>query len=267
MLTSFGRHNKADCPNPRVERAPEGPCRHCGEEGHWARECKAPKKIDRSNLPDKTVEEAWALILEAVNEGELDDIKHAVQIYAKASPETTFLELEKAFREQDIKLYLICIERPLASMLTNMDLQGYTDKKYTVTYRLAWNPPRPRDREIWPKDIDENFERLADAGETVDRGKPKCHNCGEIGHISKSCPQEKREVEAPTIKCFNCDGVGHRMRDCECSPESSSRSEASNPLQALLRVLTSLPARIAARAATRLLIVGQDHPDFSDSAD
>jgi len=211
----FRSHNKADCPNPRVERPPEGPCRHCGEEGHYARDCKAPRKIDRSSFPDMTTEEAWAVILAAIKERDIDDIKEGVQIYVKSSPETTYLDLEKAFRNQDVGLYLIAIERPIAVTLTNMDLQGFMEKKYTVTYRFQWNPPRPRDRELWPKDLEENFERLADAGEVTDRGKPKCLNCNEIGHIAKSCPQDKIEKEKQVIKCFNCDGEGHRMRDCK----------------------------------------------------
>ncbi len=34
MLISFASHNKADCPNPRVQK-----CRHCNEEGHMVRDC------------------------------------------------------------------------------------------------------------------------------------------------------------------------------------------------------------------------------------
>ncbi|KAK4448243.1 hypothetical protein QBC34DRAFT_301591 [Podospora aff. communis PSN243] len=208
-------HMKSECTKPRVERTPQGPCRHCNEEGHYARDCKAPRKIDRSHLPDATTDEAWAMILEGVKEKDIDDIKHGVQVYAKASPETTFVDLEKAFRDQDIGLFLVAIEKPIAVTLTNMDLQGHMEKKFTVTYRFSFTPPRPRDREIWPADHAENLERLADAGEVTDRGKPKCLNCNEIGHIAKSCPQEKVEKEKTNvIKCFNCDGEGHRMRDC-----------------------------------------------------
>ena len=39
-------HNKADCPNPRVEREFTGNCRVCNEVGHRAAECpqKPPSK-------------------------------------------------------------------------------------------------------------------------------------------------------------------------------------------------------------------------------
>jgi len=215
LLTPPLSHIKADCPKPRVERTPEGPCRHCGEEGHWSKECTAPKKIDRSMYEDMDPDLAYANIVKVVTARDLDDIKKAVQTYVKAAPDTTYVELEKSFRAQNVSLWLIAIERPLAPTLTNMDLQGHIDKKYTVTYRLQWNPPRPRDRDLWPKDVDENLERLADAGEPANRGKPKCRNCDEIGHISKHCPQEKIEKEKRVIMCYNCGVEGHRVRDCE----------------------------------------------------
>lgn len=163
-----------------------------------------------------STEEAWALIMRAVKERDIDDVKQAIQIYVKSSPDATYPELEQAFRAQDVQLWLIAIEKPnLAATLTNMDLQGNLGKKYTVTYRFQWNPPRPRDRELWPKDVDENIERLKDAGEVVDGGLPKCHNCDEVGHITKSCPQEKIEKDTVReIKCYNCEQVGHRIRDC-----------------------------------------------------
>ena len=132
------------------------------------------------------------------------------------SPDTTYEDLERAFRLQDVKLYLIAIPKELSATFVNMDLQGNLGKKYTVTYRFQWAAPRPREREIWPKDIEENFERLKDAGEVVYGGLPKCRNCDQVGHIAKSCPEEKREVtNSMEIVCFNCGEAGHRVRDCK----------------------------------------------------
>ncbi|KAK1836026.1 hypothetical protein QBC39DRAFT_327151 [Podospora conica] len=207
-------HMKSECPQPRIDRAPEGPCRRCGEEGHYHRDCKGAKKIDRSHLPDVTTDEAWALIVAAVQDRDIDDIKEAIQVYIKASPDTTYVDLETAFRAQNIDLFLIATERELAPTFTNMDLQGNMEKTYSVSYRLEWNPPRPRDRELWPKDVEENLERLGDAGEVTHHGLPQCRNCDQIGHISKHCTEEKNAKERMAIMCYNCDQPGHRVRDC-----------------------------------------------------
>jgi hypothetical protein len=161
-----------------------------------------------------STEEAWALIKRAVMERDIDDVKEAIQTYVKSSPDTSYAELERTFREQDVPVWLIAIEKPLASTFTNMDLQGNLGKKFTVTYRFQWNPPRPRDREVWPKDVDENIERLNDAGEVVYGGLPKCSNCDEVGHTARRCSQEKAEKNnTVAITCYNCGEEGHRQRD------------------------------------------------------
>lgn len=180
-------------------------------------QCEGARKIDRSHFKDMTTEEAWELIKRATKERDIDDVKEAVQIYVKSAPETTYPELESAFRAQDVPLWLIAIEKEsLSATLTNMDLQGYLAKKYTVTYRFQWNPPRPRERDLWPKDVEENIERLKDAGEVVYGGLPKCSNCDEVGHTAKHCPQEKMEADTVReVKCYNCDQTGHRVRDCK----------------------------------------------------
>lgn len=144
----------------------------------------------------------------------MDDVKIAVQQYVKSCPDTTYLSLEQAFRQQDIGLYFIAIEKPIMATMTNMDFQGNLDKTYTVTYRFDSRAARPREVPSWPKSPEENEERLKDAGEVVTRGLPKCSNCEQLGHISKNCDQEKMEKERVIIKCFNCDEEGHRIRDC-----------------------------------------------------
>lgn len=185
--------------------------------GHTVSTCESARFVDRSKFPDLPLDEAWNKILEAAKEREVDDVKFAIQTYVKAAPETTYQELEKKLRDEKADLWLIAIEKSgLVATMTNMDLQGNMEKRYTVTFRFQWNPPRPRDRELWPSDVDENLERLADAGEVVPRGLPKCSNCNEVGHISKSCPEEKMESDTvKTIMCYNCDTPGHRMRDCK----------------------------------------------------
>ncbi|KAJ1326349.1 cellular nucleic acid-binding protein [Microdochium nivale] len=181
-----------------------------------AAECKAPRHIDRSNIESVDPEIAWNRIKQAISVRDMDDAKLAIQQYVKATPDITYLELEKAFRNQSLGLFLIAVEKPdLLFNLTLMDLQGHCDKKYTVSYRFSDKPARPRERAFFPKDPQENLERLKDAGEPTSSGKRKCYNCDQIGHSSAACPEEKIEREQILIKCLNCDGVGHRIRDCK----------------------------------------------------
>ncbi len=170
--------------------------------------------MNRSDVEIVAAEEAWRRLETGVIETDVDDIKTAVQQYVKACPGTSYLDLEKAFRQQDIGLYLIATKKSLLPTMTNMDFQGNLDKTYTVNYRFDMRPARPREAVSWPKTPEDNLERLKDAGEVVSRGMPQCSNCNEIGHIAKNCPQDKRETERVTIKCFNCDEEGHRVRDC-----------------------------------------------------
>lgn len=107
------------------------------------------------------------------------------------------------------------MEKELAITYTNMDLQGNLDKKYTVSYRLSPKHQRPKEKDAWPKTPEENLTRLADAGEAVDRGIPKCSNCEQLGHTMKACREEKRDTDQTQVKCFNCEEVGHRVRDCK----------------------------------------------------
>ncbi|KAK4224734.1 hypothetical protein QBC38DRAFT_511585 [Podospora fimiseda] len=198
-----------------ISRCPERKCESCRQTGHLATTCENARVVNRDDVEDKSIEEAWEMIMTAVADRDIDDVKQAIQIYVKANPDCTYQNLESAFRAQNIGLWLIPLEKPLVSgTLTNMDLQGNIKKKYTVSYRFQFNPQRPREREGWPKDEAESFERLADAGELVPSFIPKCRNCSEFGHMASACPSDKIEKDRVVIKCYNCDEVGHRVRDC-----------------------------------------------------
>lgn len=113
-------------------------------------------------------------------------------------------------------MWLIAVERQILPTFTNMDLQGNMGKKYSVSYRFSDKPERPREIEGWPGSVDEILSRLDDAGEVVNNGKSVCHNCKQVGHVSKNCPEEKPESsDGPRVICSNCNEAGHRVRDCE----------------------------------------------------
>ncbi|RFN49562.1 hypothetical protein FIE12Z_6186 [Fusarium flagelliforme] len=224
-------HRRAECPNPQEmtcryckkeghmrKDCPDAPpmiCENCGEEGHFRKHCEKPRKVNRDHIADVDPDVAWQKIKQSVSEKDVDDAKEAVNEYIKAMDgDITYKELQESLIEQGIGLWLVPTERTLIQVFTNMDLQGNIDKKYTVSYRFAEKPDRPREMEGWPKDREELLERLNDAGEIVDRGVPLCTNCKELGHTSKFCTQEKAERDAPKISCFNCGADGHRVRDC-----------------------------------------------------
>lgn len=183
--------------------------------GHSAVECKSPRKVEYPGVEDVPSEEAWHAMKLAAEERDLDDVMEAAYKYLKAAPQATYHQLEMAFRLQKMGIYLIALEKELSITYTNMDLQGNLDKKYTVTWRFSDKPMRPKERDIWPSTLEENLERLTDAGTPVDRGIPKCNNCDQLGHTFKACPEEKVEnADRVVIQCYNCDEVGHRVRDC-----------------------------------------------------
>ncbi|KAK7220629.1 hypothetical protein V2G26_008632 [Clonostachys chloroleuca] len=226
-------HRRAECPSAEemtcryckqpghmIKDCPDKPpmrCENCGEEGHMKRSCENARKINRDHVADVSTDEAMSKIKQAVAERDVDDAKEGVQEYVKAlNGEITYKDFQQVLIDQDINLWFIPVERSLLETFTNMDWQGNMGKKYSVTYRFSEKPDRPCEVEGWPKDRDEILTRLEDAGDVVSNGKPLCSNCKQVGHIAKSCTEEKVENmgDKPKVSCSNCQEDGHRIRDC-----------------------------------------------------
>ncbi|KAM0715080.1 hypothetical protein Q7P37_009545 [Cladosporium fusiforme] len=229
-------HNKADCPNPPVEREFTGECRGCGQtghrkadcpdkgpevcrackkEGHVAADCDANRLFTLNGIEDVTSpEEAWEALKAADASKESVSIKKALFSYAKSVGNTTFQDIELAFRQQDFNTHLIAKQQDVAVNWTLVNFQGKTDQKYTVAIQWSAKPRRAIFAEGWPASPEENLSRLAEAGFPMDSFVIVCDNCGEVGHVKSKCDQEKREVEKVVETCVNCDEVGHRARDC-----------------------------------------------------
>ncbi|KAG6001860.1 hypothetical protein E4U21_003757 [Claviceps maximensis] len=227
-----GCHRVADCPTPRntacrfckeeghmIRDCPTKPpmiCDNCGQEGHLRKNCENSRVINRDHIADVSPDDALDKIKIAARERDVDDVKEAVQEYVKAvGGDVNYHQLQTMFIDEHVNLWLISTERQLVNVFTNMDLQGNTGKKYSISYRFSETPERPRETEGWPKSRAEILERLEDAGEIVDSGQRRCHNCGEVGHSTKLCTQERTETNAQlVISCSNCGTEGHRLRDC-----------------------------------------------------
>ena len=161
-------------------------------------------------------DDAWTELVAAIKAVDLDDVKEAIEKYAKACPEMTFQQLQEGLFDSGTDLFLIAKERTLLPTYTNMDLQGNLNKKYSISYRFSDQPQRPNEAEGWPADREEILSRLGDAGIVVEQSVPYCSNCNEMGHVRKHCKEEStREGERPSIMCYNCNETGHRVRDCK----------------------------------------------------
>ncbi|KAI9932844.1 hypothetical protein MW887_009096 [Aspergillus wentii] len=261
-------HTKAECTKPRVFK---GPCRICNQEGHPAAECpeRPPdvcknckmeghktldctenRKFDLNNIPDKLPEEAWAVLKKASDEKDLEDFREGLKVYSKAVPVATFLDIEKKMREENFKFYLIAMEKPHGDSISLINLQGKLNCKYVVGFYFSAKPQRANLRERWPESVEENLERLEDAGLPYDRQIPKCANCGgkrryissqlcrilmraEMGHTARGCKEDRAPIErvevkysdhkaadcpnprsAEGVECKRCNEVGHFAKDC-----------------------------------------------------
>lgn len=91
---------------------------------------------------------------------------------------------------------------------TIVNLQGKIDQQYAVSIQFGPKPRRAKFAEGWPSSLEENNDRLAEAGFIMDRMVQKCSNCGALGHGSKSCPEEKEEKPKQVITCANCSEEG-----------------------------------------------------------
>ena len=147
---------------------------------------------------------SWAL---------MDMSTKAVKIYAKAVPDTTFVQLEKAFRNKHFNVYVIGVvsRQPTVSSPTLfraltrhqeadeskphtiISLQGKMNCKYQVRFSLTAYPKRKATAEGWPPSPEDNLKRLEDAGFVEDRGVSKCSNCnGEAEPQPRPSPQMPR---------------------------------------------------------------------------
>lgn len=81
-------------------------------------------------------------------------------------------------------------EKEVTSTFTLMNLQGKLDCKYTVGFFYSDQPQRLALKQGWPSSLEENLERLKDAGIPVERGIPKCSNCDGESSLRRWAKQQ-----------------------------------------------------------------------------
>lgn len=59
--------------------------------------------------------------------------------------------------------------------------------------------------------VKKTMQFRSDDGQSANSGREYAK---EMGHIARSCKEERAPVERVEVKCVNCSAVGHRARDC-----------------------------------------------------
>lgn len=108
----------------------------------------------------------------------------ALHAYAKAlahdenAAPVLIEDIEKALREENANFFLVAVEREVSDVMTIVNFQGKIDCKYQLQPHFSLEPRRVAFAQFWPKTAEENMERLKESGFIMDRGVPKCDNCG-----------------------------------------------------------------------------------------
>lgn len=182
-----------------------------------AKDCKENRQLDMSGVADMTTEEAWAKLKQASDDRDLDDFREVFQEHPRwlkianrnARPLTStprlplrphsstskrkcarrtstsgpslwyaFAEYALLANTNGTNWRLTLQEKQSFDVYSLIDLQGQMDREYVAGFYFSDKAPRKALQSRWPTSPEENLERLANAGFPLDRGVPKCHNCG-----------------------------------------------------------------------------------------
>ena len=187
--------------------------------GHSAATCTDRRKIHRGPVKDGQAHEAWKVIVAMTQPGsywDMEDLRVPLERYTDAFPDATYVQLENAFRDNNLTVYIIAADKQFTNTYTLVDLQGNIDREYAVWYRKGPKPTRPYEEEFWPATKKDNLQRLITAGEVQERGAIRCNGCGDLGHTRKNCKDSGPPVvpQGSIEHCLNCNEDGHRLKNC-----------------------------------------------------
>lgn len=137
--------------------------------------------FESMGIEDIPRDAAWEKLEQADESRDLDDIKTAFFVYAKAEPDFTLEAAEKAFRENDFNTFLVAKQQEVSDTHTIVNLQGVPAQEFVVMFQFSIKPRRAKLAEGWPSSEEENVERLASAGFVMDGFVQKCRNCNQVG--------------------------------------------------------------------------------------
>ncbi|KAG0230457.1 hypothetical protein BGW42_000934 [Actinomortierella wolfii] len=159
----------------------------------------------------------------------MEDIKPALGAICEAMQGEEWTEIERRLREENSCIYLVAVDQPAKHDFTLVNLKGQPDQRFRLL--ATFYPPGTFTYgflgRTYPKTAEENLRRLLHAGVVRDTYTTRCWNCREVGHTTKDCRFEKREVDHSMYynKCYACGSSNHKTRSC---PELDARVTCSN---------------------------------------
>ncbi|KKY21579.1 putative zinc knuckle transcription factor [Phaeomoniella chlamydospora] len=198
-------HSKAECPKPRVFK---GTCKIC----HEAKDCENKRHMDKNHIPDKTVDEALAMLKAASEDRDLDDFKEAFHILCKADPSMTYRMAEETFRKMNFNVYLIALANNQVIVFETALM-----REPSVNRVLLENARFVEAQNILQKSNEEGHKATDCTNPRAPRDPStiQCRNCDQFGHVSRDCEQPK---DWSRVTCTNCGEKGHTKVRCKQPP-------------------------------------------------
>lgn len=189
-------------------------CRHCGSGTHSiARDCPF--------IASATPRDAWIQLIHAANSENIPFFFEALDTYSKCCPSETLQSIARNLLDVGCNLHLVAMDIPLTSTTMLVDLQGTSQRRYTVYAATCQVHCSGAAADAWqraaacypygrkpglPRSFEQNLQWLADAGfprDLTDMGQ--CKACKQNGHWAKDCTalaQPQPPISSSSSSCL-----------------------------------------------------------------
>lgn len=123
------------------------------------------------------VDPAYDAMIQATKKYNKDNVVKAIKTYLKCKPDTTYVEIEKAIIATGGVMHVIAVDRKLEPQYTFVSLQGKPGCKYEAQIHPFEQPRRKGQKLSWPKNRQENLDRLKKAGDLGVTSEMICSAC------------------------------------------------------------------------------------------